>query len=37
MHVSEAQDDWGVYLPRVLFAYRTAYDEALGDSPFFPL
>ncbi|KAE9048416.1 hypothetical protein PR001_g3816 [Phytophthora rubi] len=37
MHVSEAQDDWDVYLPRVLFAYRTAYHEALGDSPFFSL
>ncbi|GMF45018.1 unnamed protein product [Phytophthora fragariaefolia] len=37
MHVSEAQDDWDLYLPRVLFAYRTAYHEALGDSPFFSL
>ncbi|KAE8987847.1 hypothetical protein PR001_g22207 [Phytophthora rubi] len=37
MHVSEAQDEWDVYLPRVLFAYRTAYHEALGDSPFFSL
>ncbi|KAE9025190.1 hypothetical protein PR003_g11695 [Phytophthora rubi] len=37
MHVSEAQDDWDVYLPRVLFAYRAAYHEALGDSPFFSL
>jgi hypothetical protein len=37
MHVDEAQTDWDVYLPRVLFAYRTAYHEALGDSPFFSL
>ncbi|OWZ02422.1 hypothetical protein PHMEG_00026022 [Phytophthora megakarya] len=37
MYVSEAQEDWDVYLPRVLFAYRTTYHEALGDSPFFPL
>ncbi|KAE8984102.1 hypothetical protein PR003_g23506 [Phytophthora rubi] len=37
MHVSEAQDDWDVYMPRVLFVYRTAYHEALGDSPFFSL
>ncbi|OWY99828.1 Integrase, catalytic core protein [Phytophthora megakarya] len=37
MYVSEAQEDWDVYLPRVLFAYRTAYHEALGDSPFFSL
>ncbi|OWY98114.1 hypothetical protein PHMEG_00031203 [Phytophthora megakarya] len=37
MYVSEAQEDWDVYLPRVLFAYRTAYHEALGDTPFFSL
>ncbi|KAE9332380.1 hypothetical protein PR003_g14547 [Phytophthora rubi] len=37
MHVDEAQTDWDVYLPRVLFAYRTAYHEALGDTPFFTL
>ncbi|GMF42734.1 unnamed protein product [Phytophthora fragariaefolia] len=37
MHVSESQTDWDLYLPRVLFAYRTAYHEALGDSPFFSL
>lgn len=37
MHVSEAQTDWDVYLPRVLFAYRTSYHEALGDTPFFTL
>ncbi|GMF37217.1 unnamed protein product [Phytophthora fragariaefolia] len=34
MFVSEAQSDWGLYLPRVLFAYRTSYHEALGDSSF---
>ncbi|GMF25488.1 unnamed protein product [Phytophthora fragariaefolia] len=37
MHVSEAQNDWDLYLPRVLFAYRIAYHEALGDSPLFSL
>jgi hypothetical protein len=37
MFVSETQTDWDVYLPRVLFAYRTAYHEALGDTPFFSL
>ncbi|OWZ08618.1 LOW QUALITY PROTEIN: hypothetical protein PHMEG_00018807 [Phytophthora megakarya] len=37
MYVSEAQEDWDVYLPRVRFAYRTAYHEALGDTPFFSL
>ncbi|POM70630.1 Hypothetical protein PHPALM_12901 [Phytophthora palmivora] len=37
MYVSESQDDWDLYLPRVLFAYRTSYHEALGDSPFFSL
>ncbi|KAE9343832.1 hypothetical protein PR003_g8764 [Phytophthora rubi] len=35
MHVDEVQTDWDVYLPRVLFAYRSAYHKALGDSPFF--
>ncbi|OWZ02023.1 hypothetical protein PHMEG_00026493 [Phytophthora megakarya] len=33
----ETLEDWNAYLPRVLFAYRTAYHEALGDSPFFSL
>ncbi|KAG2925249.1 hypothetical protein PC119_g3534 [Phytophthora cactorum] len=37
MYVSETQTDWDVYLPRVLFAYRTAYHEGLGDTPFFSL
>ncbi|GMF39090.1 unnamed protein product [Phytophthora fragariaefolia] len=37
MHVSEAQNDWDLYFPRVRFAYRTAYHEALGDSPLFSL
>ncbi|KAE9001693.1 hypothetical protein PR003_g19649 [Phytophthora rubi] len=37
MHVDEAQTDWDVYLPRVMFVYRTVYSEALGDSPFFSL
>ncbi|POM66093.1 GapPol Polyprotein [Phytophthora palmivora] len=31
----ESQDDWDLYLPRILFAYRTSYHEALGDSPLF--
>ncbi|GMF21930.1 unnamed protein product [Phytophthora fragariaefolia] len=37
MHVSEARTDWGLYLSSVLFAYRTSYHEALGDTPFFSL
>ncbi|KAG4052116.1 hypothetical protein PC123_g12690 [Phytophthora cactorum] len=37
MYVSETQTDRDVYLPRVLFAYRTAYHEGLGDAPFFSL
>ncbi|ETP00315.1 hypothetical protein F441_22269 [Phytophthora nicotianae CJ01A1] len=37
MFVNETQTDWDVYLPRVLFAYRTAYHEGLGDTPFFSL
>lgn len=35
MYVGETQRDWDLYLPRVLFAYRTSYHEALRDSPFF--
>lgn len=34
MYVDELQSDWDVYLQRVLFAYRTSFHEALGDSPF---
>lgn len=37
MYVNETQQDWDLYLPRVLFAYRTSFHEALGDSPFFSL
>ncbi|KAG2900390.1 hypothetical protein PC117_g21987 [Phytophthora cactorum] len=37
MYVSETQTDWDVYLPRVQFAYWTAYHEGLGDTPFFSL
>ncbi|OWZ09462.1 LOW QUALITY PROTEIN: hypothetical protein PHMEG_00017832 [Phytophthora megakarya] len=37
MYVSEIQEDWDLYLLAVLFAYRTSYHEALGDSPFFSL
>ncbi|KAE9190402.1 hypothetical protein PF004_g21913 [Phytophthora fragariae] len=37
MVVSEAQSDWDLYLPRVLFAYRTSYHDSLGDTLFFSL
>ncbi|OWY98685.1 hypothetical protein PHMEG_00030490 [Phytophthora megakarya] len=37
MFVGETQEDWDLYLPHVLFAYRTSYHETLGDSPFFRL
>ncbi|KAG2797834.1 hypothetical protein PC112_g21613 [Phytophthora cactorum] len=37
MYVSETQTGWDVYSPSVLFAYRTAYHEGLGDTPFFSL
>ena len=37
MYVHDSQEDWDLYLPGVLFAYRTAYHESLGDSPFFSL
>ena len=34
-YVGEFQRDWDVYLPLLLFAYRTAVQESIGDSPFF--
>ena len=37
MYVNDNQDDWDVYLPRLLFAYRTSHQDTLGDSPFFCL
>ncbi|OWZ16730.1 Gag-pol fusion protein [Phytophthora megakarya] len=37
LFVHETQTDWDVYLPRVLFAYRTSYHESLRDTPFFSL
>ncbi|KAE8877906.1 hypothetical protein PF010_g17850 [Phytophthora fragariae] len=37
LFVNETQTDWDLYLPRVLFAYRTSYHEALRDAPFFSL
>ncbi|OWZ11920.1 Retrotransposon Polyprotein [Phytophthora megakarya] len=37
LFVHETQTDWDVYLPRVLFVYRTSYHESLGDTPFFSL
>ncbi|KAG3027740.1 hypothetical protein PC121_g5850 [Phytophthora cactorum] len=37
MFVEEAQQVWDLYLPRMLFVYRTSDHEALGDSPFFSL
>ncbi|KAH9087047.1 hypothetical protein Ae201684P_000461 [Aphanomyces euteiches] len=35
--VNDHQTDWDTYLPRLLFAYRTAHHETLGDSPYFCL
>ncbi|KAG2932620.1 hypothetical protein PC119_g8586 [Phytophthora cactorum] len=37
MFVSESQNDWGLNLPSVLFAYRTSFHESLGDSSFFSI
>ncbi|OWZ16123.1 Gag-pol fusion protein [Phytophthora megakarya] len=37
MFVGETHEGWDLYLPRVLFAYRTSYHKALGDSPLFSL
>jgi transposase InsO family protein len=34
---NEHQDDWDIYVPYVLFAYRTSVHEATGDSPFYML
>ncbi|KAH9118625.1 hypothetical protein LEN26_011998, partial [Aphanomyces euteiches] len=35
--VNDHQTDWDTYLPRLLFAYRMAHHETLGDSPYFCL
>ena len=32
--VSENQKDWDCHIPKALFAYRTAFHEASGHSPF---
>ncbi|KAH9151505.1 hypothetical protein AeRB84_005893 [Aphanomyces euteiches] len=37
MYVNSLQTDWDTYLPRLLWTYRSAYHETLGDSPFFCL
>ncbi|KAH9078578.1 hypothetical protein Ae201684P_019659 [Aphanomyces euteiches] len=37
MYVNSVQTDWDLYLPRLLWAYRTAYHETLGDTPYFCL
>ncbi|KAH9103881.1 hypothetical protein AeMF1_019899, partial [Aphanomyces euteiches] len=33
IYVNDHHTDWDTYLPRLLFAYRTAHHETLGDSP----
>ncbi|KAF0738526.1 hypothetical protein Ae201684P_019574 [Aphanomyces euteiches] len=37
MYINSVQTDWELYLPRLLWAYRTAYHETLGDTPYFCL
>ncbi|KAH9138037.1 hypothetical protein AeRB84_017519 [Aphanomyces euteiches] len=37
IYVNDHHTDWDTYLPRLLFAYRTAHHETLGDSPYFCL
>ncbi|KAF0728981.1 hypothetical protein Ae201684P_003535 [Aphanomyces euteiches] len=37
MYVNSVQTNWDLYLPRLLWAYRTAYHETLGDTPYFCL
>ena len=34
MYTDERQTDWDVYLPFVLFAYRTSYQDSLRATPF---
>ncbi|OWZ04431.1 Gag-pol fusion protein [Phytophthora megakarya] len=34
MFVGETHEGWDLYIPKMLFAYRTSYHEALMDSPF---
>jgi hypothetical protein len=33
--VETHQRDWGVYLPCVLYAYRTSYNPTVGNTPFY--
>ena len=35
MYISEHPKDWDVFLPYVLFAYRTSVQPSTGESPFF--
>ncbi|KAH9088485.1 hypothetical protein LEN26_019472 [Aphanomyces euteiches] len=37
IYVNDHHTDWDTYLPRLLFASRTAHHETLGDSPYFCL
>ena len=37
MYVSANQKDWDVYIPMVLFAYRTSPSATTGESPFYLL
>ena len=37
MYINQYQNDWDIKLPAVLFSYRTAYHESLGDTPFYIL
>ena len=37
MYCNKNQNDWDVYLPFVLFAYRTAYHSSVGETPFYLL
>ncbi|KAH9102196.1 hypothetical protein AeMF1_021191 [Aphanomyces euteiches] len=37
MYVNSLQTDWDTYLPRLLWAYRSAYHETLNDTPYFCL
>jgi hypothetical protein len=37
IYVKDSQTDWDLLLPQVIYAYRTAYQETLEDSPHYCL
>ena len=37
MYIAANQDDWDIYLPYVLFAYRTTIHSSTGETPYYIL